>query len=108
MSTQTHGFDSVYQIDRGSLLAALEKLLVANVELALKSTNLAIPLGGVEAVGAPVIPANTLQTGRFQLTSQPTTSLTMPTAVDGNLTLQIDFPNTLLSLDAVPAAVGLN
>lgn len=108
MSTQTHGFDLTYQIDEDSLLAALDRLLIRNIEMAVSSLGMTIPLNGLEALGAPAIPVNTVQRGRLQITNQPVTTLTMPSAVDGNLTLRIDFPNTLLSLDAVPPLLGLN
>ena len=108
MSTQTHGFDLTYQIDEDSLLAALDRLLINNIEMAVGSLGMTIPLNGLEALGAPVIPVNTVQSGRLQITNQPVTTLTMPSTVDGNLTLRINFPNTLLSLDAVPPLLGLN
>lgn len=107
MSTQTHGFDCVYQIDRGSLLASLDRLLTHNVQLALRTLNLSIPINGLELAGTPLAPANTVQHGLLQTTSQPTETLTMPTTINGNLTLQLTFPGTLISLNAVPP-LGLN
>lgn len=108
MSTETSGFDLLYQIDRDSLLAALDRILVQNMALRLSSLNLGIPINGAQNGGAPVIPAGTLQNGTLQLTSVPEASLTMPTTPDGDLILQVDFPDTLLTLQAVPALVGLN
>lgn len=108
MSTQTHGFDSVYLIDRASLLASLDRVLTYNIQLALRTLNLSIPINGLELAGTPLAPANTLQQGLLQTTSQPTETLTMPTTINGNLTLELTFPGTLLSLNAVPAVVGIN
>ena len=78
MSTQTHGFDVTYQIDRESLLASFDRLLLHNIETAVDSLEFAIPLNGLGAIGAPAIPANALQSGRIQITNQPDTTLTMP------------------------------